>query len=297
MPPAYAPHERFIRPARPTAELWRLALGIVMGTVIFAGLQWALLALMFVLLSPDQMMTLQTEIALGHTQMGAVLMLASFGLMLIAVAAVVNQLHRRPVYSLFGNRRLVIWQFGLSLAALALLNLVIWILPPSEFLTAPQPGVPLTDWLRILPLALPALLIQVSAEEVLFRGYLQQQLAARFQSPLIWMVVPSVLFGLLHYRPDLGGTEWLLIGWAVVFGLLAADLTARSGTLGPAIALHLATNASAILFVSADDMLSGLALYRLPNALNDPALLWPYLLIDLGVMLTSWLAVRLALKC
>ena len=54
---------------------------------------------------------------------------------------------------------------------------------------------------------------------------------------------------------------------------------------------------TAILFVAPDDLLSGLALYRLPVSLDDPDRLWPYLLIDLGVMVTSWLAARLALKC
>lgn len=297
MPSAYAPHDAFIRPARQRAELWRLGLGIIMGVVIFGGLQTLIMTLMLALLGPDRAMTLETEIALNQTQLGGVLMLASFGLILIAVAAVVNQLHRRPVLSLLGERPVVFWQFGISLGALALLNAVIWILPPSELLSDPQPGVPLSDWLRFLPLALPALLVQVSAEEVLFRGYLQQQLAVRFRSPLIWMVVPSVLFGLLHYYPGMSESGWLLIVWAVIFGLLASDLTARSGTLGPAIALHLATNTSAVLFVSADDVLSGLALYRLPGALDAPALLWPYLMIDLGIMLTSWLAVRLTLKC
>lgn len=294
---AYIPHDTFIQPARQRAELWRLALGIVMGGIIFVGLQSAFLTLILALLGPDHAMALQTEIALKHTQRGEVLILASFGLLLIAVAAVVNQLHRRPVLTLLGERPLVYWHFTRSLGALVLLNLAIWLLPPSEFLSEPEPGVSFADWLRFLPLALPALLIQVSTEEVLFRGYLQQQLAARFQSPLIWMVVPSILFGLLHYQPNMPESGWLLIGWAVIFGLLASDLTARSGTLGPAIALHLATNVSAVLFVSADDMLSGLALYRLPGALDDPAVFWSYLMIDLGIMLTSWLAVRLALKC
>jgi DNA-directed RNA polymerase subunit RPC12/RpoP len=39
-------------------------------------------------------------------------------------------------------------------------------------------------------------LIQTGAEEVLFRGYLQQQLAARFASPIAWMVLPSAIFAL-----------------------------------------------------------------------------------------------------
>lgn len=297
MPPAYAAHELMLRPARARAELWRTGMGLAVGTVIFAGLQWAVIAVLIALLPPDDLMTVQTEMALGNTQMGAVMMLASFGLMAISVMAVAVQVHKRPALSLLGDLPLVGPQFVRVLAAVALLNVVIWILPPSEALDGIEANIPLSDWLRFLPLALPALLIQVSAEEMLFRGYLQQQLGARFASPWVWMGVPAVMFGLLHYRPDLPETTWLMIAWAVLFGVLAADLTARSGSLGPAIALHFATNASAILFVAPDDLLSGLALYRLPVSLDDPDRLWPYLLIDLGVMVTSWLAARLALKC
>src|SRR5690606_23395048 len=125
------------------------------------------------------------------------------------------------------------------------------------------PGVPPLLWLLLLPLSLTAVLVQTSAEEILFRGYIQQQLAARFASPLIWMVAPAVIFGLLHYRPDAGANGGLIMLWAAGFALAAADLTARAGTLGPAIALHFMSNTSALLILSAEGTLSGLALFRL----------------------------------
>ena len=57
--------------------------------------------------------------------------------------------------------------------------------------------------------------------------------------------------------------------WAFCFGLAAADLTARSGTLGPAIGFHLVNNALAfLLFGQAGGMDSGLALFLFPA---DPA--------------------------
>lgn len=295
--PNYSAHEAFFQPARQRSEVWRLFAGLGLGAVIFIGLQSAAITVLIALLDPDDLMTVQTEMALGNTQMGAVLMLGSFSLMIIAVAAVVHQLHKRNLLTLLGPWSLAAPQFLRVIWALAVLNLVVWILPPSETPGEVTQNVALADWLRFLPLAVPALLIQVSAEELLFRGYMQQQLAARFRNPLVWMGIPAILFGLLHYRADLPETTWLLMAWAALFGALAADLTARSGSLGPAIAMHLVTNASAILFVSSDDMLSGLSLYQMPVALDDPASLWPYLLIDLGMMLTSWLAARLALKC
>ena len=40
---------------------------------------------------------------------------------------------------------------------------------------------PLAAWAAWLPLVLPALLVQTAAEEIAFRGYLMQGLAARFR--------------------------------------------------------------------------------------------------------------------
>ena len=156
---------------------------------------------------------------------------------------------------------------------------------------------PFGRWAALLPLSLAALLIQVSAEEILFRGYLQQQLAARFDSPLIWMLVPSVLFAAGHYVPSEAGENALMIAlWAAVFGCLMADLTARAGTLGPAIAVHLANNVVAILLISVTDSMNGLALYVSVEATSDPALVRAWLPVDFAMMLVSWLAARLALR-
>ena len=147
-----------------------------------------------------------------------------------------------------------------------------------------------------MPLSLGAVLVQTGCEELLFRGYIQQSLAARFKSPLIWMLLPSILFGLAHYQPETAGDNaWLIVLWAAVFGLINADLTARSGTLGPAIALHMTTNAVAVLLISVHDQMSGLSLATIPVA-TDSAELRNWLAIDFAFMLVGWLAARLAIR-
>jgi membrane protease YdiL (CAAX protease family) len=148
----------------------------------------------------------------------------------------------------------------------------------------------------LAPAGLLAVFVQVTTEEVLFRGYLMQQLAARFAHPAVWMILPSAVFGALHHDPSLGLASIWVIGSAMLFGIAACDLTARSGSLGPAIALHFVNNASAFLLISAQDALSGLALYRLAVDLTDPTQLRNVLLIDIGVILCGWLAARVALR-
>lgn len=146
-----------------------------------------------------------------------------------------------------------------------------------------------------MPLALPALLIQTGAEELIFRGYLQSQLAARFRSPVIWMVLPSALFAVLHFDSTAGANAWAIVGVTFLFGLVAADLTARSGSLGPAIALHMGNNISSVLFVGLPGNLSGLALFLLPVEASDPALriLFP---VEALLLVLIWLAARVAIR-
>ena len=152
-------------------------------------------------------------------------------------------------------------------------------------------------WLSLLPLTLFFLLIQVSAEELLFRGYLQSQLAARGLHKSIWILLPSVLFGLLHYDPTVMGeaAPWIVI-WTIGFGILAADLTARSGTLGPAIAFHFAVNFMAVTLIGFGDYLGGLTLYIYPFSVTETERLMSYLPVDAIGMLLAYLSVRLALR-
>jgi hypothetical protein len=152
-------------------------------------------------------------------------------------------------------------------------------------------------WLSLLPLTLFFLLIQVSAEELLFRGYLQSQLAARGLHKSIWILLPSVLFGLLHYDPTVMGeaAPWIVI-WTTGFGILAADLTARSGTLGPAIAFHFAVNFMTIALIGFGDYLGGLTLYIYPFSVTETERLMSYLPVDAIGMLLAYLSVRLALR-
>ena len=122
-------------------------------------------------------------------------------------------------------------------------------------------------------------------------------MSALTNDPRIWIGVPSALFALGHYAPaEAGANAVPLAIWAGLFGLAMADLTARSGTLGPAIAVHFVNNALAILFVSFKGDLSGLAWFTLPSAMDDVAPVRAALPVDLLMLIVTWLAARVALR-
>jgi membrane protease YdiL (CAAX protease family) len=158
-----------------------------------------------------------------------------------------------------------------------------------------RPGLPPEAWALWLLPALAAVALQTGAEELVFRGYLQSQLAARFASPFAWAVAPSLLFGAVHWDPGLPlPTALAIMGSAALFGLIAADLTARTGSIGAAWGLHLANNAFALLVLATPGSLPGLALRLTPYEASDPVMS-PMLLGDVLTLLLVWALCRRAL--
>lgn len=167
------------------------------------------------------------------------------------------------------------------------------IILPSLFLPEALPQHELGAWLLMLPVLMPLLFVQIGAEELVFRGYLQSHLAALSKSPFVWMVVPSVLFGLIHFDPYTPSySAWSYVVWATCLGLVCADVTARSGTLGPALAIHFVNNFGALFLLAADDWLYGAALFIWPTY-GQP---WePWIPYEALMLFTVWLTARLAI--
>lgn len=294
---SYQPHEALVAPARSSAALWRLLAGAVATTALYILL--GSIALGFgsgvmtgVYGRPDGLDMLLA----ADTPLAVCIWLFSFVTMILSLVLPMRLLHGRRVLALIGDLPLALHQFLRVLVALLVLNAVLILLPTPDFLQLSL-GLDPSRWLMVLPLALAGLVIQVTAEELVFRGYLQSQLAARFAHPGVWLVVPTVIFGLLHYAPETAGKNaGLLVVATMAFGLAAADLTARAGTLGPAIALHLVNNVIAILLVANAGMLDGMALWQFDADLTDGRVARAIVMLDVMVIFCSWLAARLALR-
>ena len=286
----YSAHAAYVAPARACPQLWRLLLGLVLVLGFHLAWMGAVALAVWLATGRDGLGRQFALIAQGGEPWTLLALLATFPGMALGVWVASRLLHRRGWRSLLGPRARLARDFGLGVAVMALVGggLGLFLLPfapPLEAATEPR------IWLAFLPLALFAILVQTGAEELVFRGYLQQQMAARFASPLAWMVLPSVLFGLAHYAPDeMGRNVWLVVAATALFGLIAADLTARTGSLGLAWGLHFANNVLAILVISALAGLDGLALFRLTESANMTDVLRPLLLADMVLMALVWAA-------
>lgn len=289
------PFSAFVAPAKRRPQIWRLLAGILICALVMAAWLALTFGALLVVLGQQSAMALLSGLAVPDAPATTFLLLSTFVGMFAAPMIAVRLLHKRRAGTLFGPAAPVLRHFVVAVAVAALLYgiaLAIWRLNFAPVVNL-SPGL----WLTLLPLSLLLVLIQTGAEEILFRGYLMQQLAARFGSPLVHMLVPSLLFGILHFDPvTMGSNAWAMVGSTAFFGLIAADLTVATGTIGAAWGLHFANNVVALLLISTKGTITGLALYVTPYAASEVTITGPLLMADLSLIIAVWFVLRLLLR-
>ena len=289
---SYKLHENLVNPARQKSGIFRLLLGLVILTLIYLVLLTALLFALKLTMGGVWVSNLRSGVVTSPGQ--TLTLLGSFSTMAIAVGAVVLILHHRSPTTLLGGLRPAFDQFCQSIRGLIpYLIIVILLVFSSQDM---QPHLAIGTWLTLLPITLVLLMVQVGAEELVFRGYLQSQLAALNAPTFVWILLPSVAFGLLHYDPTTTGdlAPWIVL-WAIFFGVAAADLTARYGTLGPAIAMHFVNNFAAITLMGVKDNLGGLNLYVYPFSISNTSKFTEMLPLETFALGLAYLSIRWAM--
>lgn len=179
----------------------------------------------------------------------------SFVFGMLALSVVMPLMHRRPFMSLFGARPEIQWRpllaaFGLWFAMLAIIGIVGYSLEPSEFLITFVPR----QWFSLLLVTIPLTFIQVSCEELFFRGYLLQGLGLLIRSKVLLAVLGAIPFAVVHFwNPEMGrGWGWMA-SYYLIFGIVANWLTLKENRLELALGFHLAINYFGILIISSTD--------------------------------------------
>ena len=285
---------RFLAPAQVNKSLWMLVLGIVLIVLFQTEFLYAILALI-ALVRVDgggsfgqAWNSVLVAISTPDTPANVLILLSTFIGMMGAVCLTAFILRDRSPRTLIGQgpvlRNMAI-AAGIFFMLLAVSSLVL------HLVFNPSPNLPLSSWLIWMPAALPLLFIQITAEEMIFRGFLQQELAVRFKSRWVWMVLPSVLFGALHFEAEkYGSNAWLIVISTGIFGLLAADVTARTGNLGAAIGLHFVNNFFAMMVTSLDGTITGLSLFVTPFGASDTETLRALMIVDIGFAIFAYIS-------
>lgn len=261
------PFERYIAAGGKRAGLWRVLVGLgIIATMWIAGAGGVLFlwAAYNASLAGDADFArdrLAEALNGGDAEVVGVL-LATFAGIWAGVFLTVVLLHRQRFSTLFApDGRLWLGDFGkgaLVAALFAVASTAIGLGIVEPVATA----LPLAAWLAFLAPLTALVFLQATAEELIFRGYLLQQIALRSRNPLVWAVLPSAFFGALHWGGDLPREAAIYYVLATfLMGLTLAALVWRTGSLWAAIGLHCGFNVIGLTVVGAEGVLSGAQLF------------------------------------
>ncbi len=268
--PGETPFQLWVDAARPREQVWRTVIGL--GLIGVVWMAWTLV-LMFGciglgLVKPEafQAMFGMADIPLTHSDTVVMLLIALATLwgFTLGVWLVARLVHKRPFRSVVAwDYRFSLPQFGVG-CAIAAGYLVIsmgWSIVSGN--GPHRSELALETWLLVLaPIAL-VVFVQAASEELVFRGYLPQQLAARFGSPIVWGFIPSVLFGLMHAANSPGNQTYALyyVAIATIMGMVMLVMVWRTGSLAAAMGFHFVNNIGALTVAGADQGPSSIALF------------------------------------
>lgn len=280
----------YARPAYEGAGAWRTLVGVALVAVfVYVFVKVARLGMAEALLGADGPL-LMAEASDLHRPLGVLMTLGAFLAVWPALWLVLPLIHKRPASTLFGPSGKLDWRhfrYGAAVSmavGAAAWGPVLWDLDGAVDVF-PRLG----QWALLASFALPLVFVQTAAEELLFRGYLLQQFAARSMSILGWSVLPSLLFGLAH--PTESG--WLGLSWYhFIFGLVMAAVTSRTANLGAAIGLHFGNNLVNILLVSPAAEVSGLALIEVPEGDLAPRVAYLAMMFVGAALFMGWMDLR-----
>ena len=182
-----------------------------------------------------------------------ILIMLPFLVGLIASALMLKPLHKRTFAEVVNGTKTIRWNhlfigFGIWFAIYALYFLISYSLEPTNFVLQ-------TQWETFLPLVFISFLLipfQTALEEFMFRGYLAQGIGAWTRNRWLVIIIPSLLFGLMHIaNPEVKEYGfWNVMPQYVFMGLMFGLITVFDDGIETSIGIHAANNIFSSLFIT-----------------------------------------------
>lgn len=213
---------------------------------------------------------------------GLILLLFSFIAVFFFFFGLIKPLHGRTLNETINGRNYIRWNriwTGIIVWAILLLVsfAVSYFTSPEEFEFQFNPSA-FFGMVLILLLMMP---FQTSIEEILFRGYLAQGVAKWTKSRWMALIIPSVLFALMH-APNPEVKEfgfWLMMPNYLIMALLFGLISILDDGIELALGIHFINNAlSSVLVTHSSSVLQTDALFVAKKI--DPV----YSLIEMAVL-------------
>lgn len=187
------------------------------------------------------------------SNLGLILMLLPFALGLLMAILLMRPLHKRTFSEVANGTKSIRWKrvftgFIIWLAIMAIYFIVDYAIDPANYVLQ-------FDLAAFLPLLLITVLLiplQTTFEELIFRGYFGQAIGAWTKSRWLVMIIPAILFGLMHIaNPEIKEYGfWAVMPQYVMFGLVFGLITVLDDGIEVSMGLHAANNIFASLMIT-----------------------------------------------
>ena len=182
------------------------------------------------------------------------LLLISFAITVPGIWLTVTKLHDLPFISVLTGRKQIdferiLYSFMIWGTAISSLVFIDYSLNPDDY----QVNFKINEFIILFIIAISLIPIQISVEEIVFRGYLMQGFGNWFNSRFIALFLSSTVFGLLHFsNPEIDALGNKFIVQYISAGFILGIIALMDDGLELSIGLHAAQNLIGVLLLTAD---------------------------------------------
>ena len=182
------------------------------------------------------------------------LLLISFAITVPGIWLTVTKLHDLPFISVITGRKKIDFQrifysfmiWGTAISSLIFLD---YSLNPDYY----QVNFKVKEFIILFIIAISLIPIQISVEEIVFRGYLMQGFGNWFNSRFMALFLSSSVFGLLHFsNPEIDALGNKFIVQYIIAGFILGIIALMDDGLELSLGLHAAQNLIGVLLLTAD---------------------------------------------
>jgi len=241
------------------------AFTVVISSLLFSGLVTAII----LLLSNSTENTLfPLALMIGE----ALLVIPLFLLLRKSKVSILKTVRLNPIskYSLINS---FLISFGIVFISDEIDRLIGIIIPPPEILNNINSTMSIDNPIALLLIFISAVPIASFAEEVMFRGYLQQILEKEWKNVTRAVLMSSLFFAIVHLIPF-----WLI--QIYLLGLIMGYLSWKTNSIYPSMVLHAVNNTMAFLSANWKSFFDGW--YVINGHVSPTVLIISFLLVYFG---------------
>lgn len=182
------------------------------------------------------------------------LLLISFAITVPGIWLTVTKLHDLPFISVLTGRKQIdferiLYSFMIWGTAISSVVFLDYSLNPDDY----QVNFKINEFILLFIIAISLIPIQISVEEIVFRGYLMQGFGNWFNSRFMALFLSSTVFGLLHFsNPEIDALGNKFIVQYISAGFILGIIALMDDGLELSIGLHAAQNLIGVLLLTAD---------------------------------------------